>query len=380
MTIANRGVPFVDLTQQSVVLSEEIMARLASIMTSGAFIGGAAVEAFEREFADYIGVRYAVGVANGTDAITLALKSLGIGRGDEVITAANTFIATIESILHVGGRPVLVDVDTMYNMDPGQIERAITDHTKAVIPVHLYGQPADMEPILEVARKHRLVVVEDAAQAHGAKYRGACVGTFGNAGCFSFYPSKNLGAFGDAGAIVTDDCGVYQTLLKLRNHGSVRKYEHDIVGYNSRLDSIQAAVLSIKLKQLDCWNKRRQDLARLYCDLLARIPGVVAPTTTSDRSHVYHLFVIRVGQSRGELQEHLQRRGISTGIHYPQPVHLTKALGHLGYSKGSFPNAERYARSILSLPMYPEMTVDDVQYVVACIREYMEGRIASCER
>jgi dTDP-4-amino-4,6-dideoxygalactose transaminase len=308
-------------------------------------------------------------VSSGTDALILALKAVGVGEGDEVITAANTFVATAEAIAHVGARPVFVDIqpDT-YNIDPEQVKAHLTHHTKAVIPVHLYGHPVDMEPLLELAREHDLYLIEDASQAHGASYQGRKVGTLGDLGCFSFYPSKNLGAFGDAGCIVTNDLSLAATVRKLRNHGEAVKHRHEVVGFNKRMDALQAAVVNAKLKYLDQWNEYRQRCAQLYDRLLGGIPGVVVPYAAEYGTHVYHLYVIRVSRAiRGELQAYLQQEGVVTGVHYPRPVHRTEAFAHLRWAK--CPLAEKYAHEIVSLPMYPGLTGEQITLVTRTISD-----------
>lgn len=365
-------VPFVDLKVQYEAIREELEAEFQKVFEKTAFIMGPTLAEFEEAFARYCGVHHAVGVANGTDALTLTLKALGISPGDEVITTVYTFIATAEAIVHTGARPVFVDIDRTYNMDVKQLETAITPRTKAIIPVHLYGQPADMDPILEIAQKHGLYVLEDAAQAHGAEYKGRKAGSMGHVACFSFYPSKNLGAYGDAGAIVTNDNQIALTVRKLRDHGGIEKYQHDLVGYNSRLDALQAAVLLVKLQHLNRWNQMRRRNAQLYNELLSQIPGIITPFVLEGVKHVYHVYVIRVEHSsRDELQRYLQERGVQTGIHYPKPIHLTKAFEYLGYRKGDFPVAEDYANKILSLPMYPELTREQIEYVVEQIKSFM---------
>lgn len=371
-------VSFVDLRVQHVALQRDLESKMLEVIDHTSFILGNAVKEFEQDFSRYNRVKHTIGVANGTDALLLALKALGVGPGDEVITAANTFIATAEAIVHAGAKPVLVDCDPRtYTLDVRKIEAEITPRTKAVIPVHLYGQPADMDSILEIAKRYKLYVVEDAAQAHGAEYKGRKAGSMGCAACFSFYPAKNLGAYGDAGAVVTSDDQIALTVRKLRDHGGVEKYQHELVGYNSRLDTLQAAVLLVKLKYLDEWNRVRRQNAQLYDELLSGIPGIVTPCVLEGASHVYHLYVIRVEQgSRDELQRHLRERGIQTGIHYPRPVHLTKAFEYLGYREGDFPVAEDCARKILSLPMYPELTREQIAYVAQEIERFMsQGEI-----
>jgi len=361
-------IPFVDLKAQYQAIKPEINEAIQHVMDSTAFIGGRAVLEFEGAFAKFCGAKYAVGVGNGTDALALALKALGVGPGDEVITVPNTFIATTEAISRVGADIVFVDVHPeTYNMDFRQLEEKITRRTKAVIPVHLYGQPADMEPLLAIARKHGLKVLEDACQAHGATYKGRRVGSFGEIAAFSFYPSKNLGAYGDGGAVVTNDADLAEKVRMLGNHGSLVKYEHPMEGVNSRLDAIQAAILSAKLKHLEDWNCQRRKHAQLYNELLSGIDGVVTPKELSGTEPVYHLYVIQV-EKRDALRAGLQEQGIETGIHYPMPLHLQPAYERLGLKKGAFPVSEQAAGRILSLPMYPELTEEMIERVVKAIQ------------
>jgi dTDP-4-amino-4,6-dideoxygalactose transaminase len=358
-------IPFLSLHEHHRRLEPELTQTIQDVVAEGSFILGPRVAAFEAAFATYCGVRHAVGVNSGSDALTLVLEALGLGQGDEVITVANTYAATVASIVHARCTPVLVDArpDT-YTMDPDQAERKITRRTKAILPVHLYGQPAHMTALLDLARRHGLHVIEDAAQAHGAQHAATKVGAMGAAACFSFYPSKNLGALGDGGAIVTSDDGLAARLRGLRNHGEARKYEHEVIGYNTRLDALQAAVLSVKLKHLDRWNQERRDHARLYDRLLADVPGVVTPRTRAEVQHVYHLYVIRLPHhNRDVVREALAARGIGTGIHYPTPVHLTNAFAALGSGRGSFPVAEQAAATVLSLPMYPELRTEQIERV-----------------
>lgn len=373
-------VPFVDLRIQCNSVRQELSSKFEKILDATAFVMGKELEKFEEQFADFCGVNYAIGVANGTDALVLALRALGIGRGDIVITVPNTFIATVEAIIHAGAEPIFVDVDPItYNIDPTGIAHTLENsdderlkRIKAIIPVHLYGQPADMDPILKIAKKHNLRVVEDAAQAHGAQYRGQRVGSFGHIGCFSFYPAKNLGAFGDAGAAITNDHEIATTVRKLRDHGGIKKYQHDLVGYNSRLDSLQAAVLLTKLRYLDEWNERRRKNAQIYDELLSEVPQVVTPGVSEKVNHVYHLYVVRLDNgNRDELRDYLGSRGIASGVHYPKPVHLTKAFQYLGRREGSFPVSEEYARKIISLPMYPQLRREQIEYVVQEIRRFL---------
>jgi dTDP-4-amino-4,6-dideoxygalactose transaminase len=366
-------VPFVDLRAQYTTIREEVEATVRQVLEGASFIHGPEVAEFEREFASFLGVKHAIGVANGTDALLLALKALGIGDGDDVMIPANTFVATAEAIVHAGARPVLVDINPQtYTINVEQIEDRLTPNTKAIIPVHLYGQPADLGPVLAIAERRGLSLIEDAAQAHGAEYRGRRVGSFGRAACFSFYPAKNLGAFGDAGGVATKDDGVATTLCKLRDHGSVDKYRHELVGYNSRLDTLQAAVLLVKLRRLGEWNRMRREHAQRYDELLAGIPGVVTPRVLDGATHVYHLYVIRVESGdRDGLQLYLRERGIQTLIHYPTPVHLTEAFERRHHGGDHFPMAEQCATEILSLPMYPELERQQIQYVAEQIRNFM---------
>jgi dTDP-4-amino-4,6-dideoxygalactose transaminase len=348
-------VPLVDLHAQYASIKDEIDAAIGRTIDSAAFILGPEVEAFESEFAAFCEAGHCVACGNGTDALELVFKAFGIGPGDEVITVAHTFIATTEAISAVGARPVFVDVrpDTLL-MNVGLIEQAITARTKAVLPVHLYGQPVDMDPLLVLARRHGLKVIEDAAQAHGARYGGRSAGTLGDAATFSFYPGKNLGAYGDAGAVVTNQTAIAEFIRKARNHGRAQKYEHDFEGRNSRMDGLQGAVLRVKLRHLDAWNRRRRELASLLDRSFAgtRIRPVAAAPVAEP---VYHLYVVRVPR-RDEVAAELRRRGIEAGIHYPLSLHLQKAYSYLGVSGGSLPVTEQAAGEVLSLPLYPEMS------------------------
>ena len=368
-------VPFVDLQTQLEALRPDIERQIQEVVSTTSFILGEHVRHFEQAFAAYLGVNHALGVANGTDALYLALRASGIGPGDEVITASNTFIATTEAITGVGAQIVLVDVDPIsYTLDPTQVEAVVTSRTKAIIPVHLYGQPADMNAIMTIAERHGLLVVEDACQAHGAWYEGRRVGTIGHIGCFSCYPGKNLGAFGDAGIIVTNDDSVAERLRLLANHGSMTKYHHEIEGWNSRLDTIQAAVLGVKLPHLDEWNAARRRHADRYRALLAG-SRISTPTVTHD-DHVWHLYVIET-PDRARLAALLSERGIATGIHYPVPLHLQPAYGRLGYGFGAFPVAERAAQRILSLPMFPELTEEQIAFVADAIHDIVSAPVAA---
>jgi dTDP-4-amino-4,6-dideoxygalactose transaminase len=354
------------------VIKDEVAAAIARVLESSHFVLGDEVAAFEEEFAAYCEARHAVALNSGTSALHLALLAAGVRAGHEVITAPNTFIATCEAISYTGARPVFVDVDpATHLLDVMGLETAITPRTRAIIPVHLYGQPADLDPMLEVARRHGLAVVEDACQAHGARYKGRRVGALGLAGCFSFYPAKNLGAYGDGGALVTNDATVAETVRRLRDHGQSRRYYHDTIGYNYRLDALQAAILRVKLRYLDAWTAARRRHAARYTALLADT-RVVTLAEASYAQAVYHLYVVQV-PDRDALREELARAGIDTGIHYPVPCHLQRAYADLGHKPGDFPNAERAAASILSLPMYPELTEAQMSRVVSLVTDHVTG-------
>lgn len=357
-------IPFLDLTAEYHELKSEIDAAVARVLESGRFVLGPEVEAFEQEFANYCGVRQAVGVNSGTSALHLALLAAGIGPGDEVITVPFTFYATVAAIGYVGARPVYVDIDpATFNIDARQIESAITERTRAILPVHLYGQAADMDPILEIARRHKLIVIEDAAQAHGAEYKGRRVGGIGDLGCFSFYPSKNLGAAGESGMVTTNNPDYARTLSLLRNWGEEQRYHPVLKGYNYRLPALQAAILRVKLRQLDRWIEARRALAADYARLLADC-GVVLPSTLTDVRHVYCLYTIRA-QQRDELRRELEQAGIQTAVHYPVPIHLMPAYADARYHEGDFPVAEACAGTVLSLPLYPQMTRGQASEVAA---------------
>jgi dTDP-4-amino-4,6-dideoxygalactose transaminase len=363
-----KSVPFLDLKQQYQAIKGDINTAIDAVLERGDFILGKAVGEFEQAFADYCEVPHAVGVDSGYSAIELILRAYGIGPGDEVITAANTFISTVFPVANCGARTVMVEIDPdIYNIDPAKIEAAITPATKAIIVVHLYGQPADVDPVLEIARRHNLVVIEDACQAHGARYKGRRTGSLGHAAAFSFYPGKNLGAYGDGGALVTRDPEIAERARLLRNLGQPTKNHHTMKGFNFRLDTMQAAILGVKLPHLDAWNASRRRAAAHYDRLLGDLP-VVAPPLASNVEHVYHLYVIRV-QNREELAQHLNDAGVATGIHYPTPIHLQPAFQDLGYQRGDFPITEAYADQILSLPMFPELQEDQITYVAEVIKE-----------
>ncbi|MFZ0243236.1 MAG: DegT/DnrJ/EryC1/StrS family aminotransferase [Desulfobacterales bacterium] len=376
-------IPFLDLKAQYKQIENEVVPAVTEAMAAGMFIGGPQVSGFEEEFAAFCDSRYCIGVGSGTDALRFALMAAGVGPGDAVITVPNTFIATTEAISQVGASPVFVDVDPQtHNMDPQKLEEYLKKclnpqasghepRPKAVIPVHLYGQPADMHPILEIARQFDLVVIEDACQAHGATYKGKKAGSLGTAGCFSFYPGKNLGAFGEAGAVVTQDEEMAQKIRMIRDHGQAQKYFHDIEGYNGRLDAIQAAVLRIKLMRLQDWNQSRRRNAALYTELLQDLPVITLPIEADYAESVYHLYVILADDREG-LQKYLSEKGIATGLHYPLPLHLQKAYVHLSHKKGDFPVAESTAAHLLSLPMYPELTEEQIEYVCTSIKDYFK--------
>ena len=362
-------IPFFDLTRQYESIKTEIDDATARVLKSGWFILGPEVAAFEKEFTEYIGVKFASGVGSGTEAIHIALLALGIGAGDEVITVPNTAVATVVAIEMTGARAVLCDVrpDSML-MDVEKLERAITPHTKAIIPVHLFGQSCDLDPILRIARAPaaKIFVLEDCAQAHGATYRGKRVGTFGDIAAFSFYPTKNLGAYGDGGAILTNDAALAERVNLLRQYGWRERYASDIKGMNSRLDELQAAILRVKLRHLDAWNVARRERAALYAELIRTI---TPPREMSYGQHVYHLYVVQ-SSKRDALIAHLKTRGIGTAIHYPQMIHRQAAYTNLGYGTGSLPIAEKLEREILSLPLYPELSLDDVRAVAQAVNEF----------
>ncbi len=364
------NIPFVDLRRQYEGIADEVIAAMSAVIGRTAFVGGDFVARFEREFAAYCEAEHCVGVANGTDALELCLRAFGIGPGDEVITVPNTFIATAAAITAVGATPVFVDVDAdTYQLDPALLPAAITPRTRAIMPVHLYGHPADLDAILAVAAAHDLIVIEDACQAHGARYRGRRVGAIGHAGCFSFYPGKNLGAYGDGGAVVTNDAAVAARVRQLADHGRIDKYRHAVVGRNSRLDGLQAAVLSVKLRHLDRWNEERRRVAAGFTARLAGGP-VVTPAVSPDVEPVFHLYVVRAEDREG-LQAALAAEGIASGIHYPLPLHLQPAYAETcaaaGMRPGSFPVTEGQAGRILSLPIFPELGDDEIARICAVV-------------
>jgi dTDP-4-amino-4,6-dideoxygalactose transaminase len=360
-------IPFLDLKAQLAAIKPEIQAAIAGVLESGQFVLGDEVSKFEQEMAAYVGAAHGVAVNSGTSALHVALLALNVGPNDEVITVPNTFVATVAAIGYTGARARLVDVDPRtFNMDPQRLEAAITSRTKAIVPVHLYGQSADMDPILAVAKKHNLAVLEDACQAHGAEYRGKRVGSLGAIGAFSFYPGKNLGACGEGGIAVTNDAALAKTMRMLRDWGQEKKYHHVLAGFNYRMEGFQGAILRVKLRHLEAWTEARRAHARHYDQLLSGNAAVRAPDAMSWARHVYHVYAVRSAQ-RDQLQTKLQAQGVQTGIHYPIPVHLQPAYANLGYKIGDFPQAEQAANEVLSLPMFAELTDPQIAAVVAAI-------------
>jgi dTDP-4-amino-4,6-dideoxygalactose transaminase len=361
------GIPFSTPHKEFEIVFDQWLEDVRGIVSRGLFVGGPVVEHFEKQFAEYCGVKEAIGVANGTDALLLALKALNIGPGDEVITVANTFIATVEAIYHTGARPVLVDCkEDDYLIDLKAVEQAITNKTKAVIIVHLYGRLFPVDSVIDLVKSRGIAIIEDCAQAAGARRNMRHAGSFGTTGCFSFYPDKNLGAIGDGGCIVTSDEAVSRQIRKLRNHGGIQKYTHEIPGFNSRLDPIQAAALRLKLNHLDDWILKRREVAALYRKYLSTFDSVILPDDPGGCEHAYHLFVIRLTggkKQREALHKHLQKKGILTAVHYPVPIHLTPAFAYLGYQAGQFPVCEMLAEQILSLPMNINVTEEDIALI-----------------
>jgi dTDP-4-amino-4,6-dideoxygalactose transaminase len=366
------NVPFVDLKAQYASIREEVNPAIQAILDSASYIMGKSVSDFETEFARRHDVRFCYGLSSGTDGNHLALWGLGIGPGDEVLIPANTFIATAWGATLCGATPVFVDCSLdSYNIDPDAIEERISPRTKAIVAVHLYGQPADMDALSAIARKHNLLLVEDAAQAHFAEYKGKPVGGFGQASSFSFYPGKNLGAYGEGGAVATNDPDLARKFRLIRDHGSEQKYQHETLGHNYRMEGIQGAVLGVKMKHIHRWTESRRSHARLYNELLSGLPDFVLPKEMPYAKHVYHLYVVRTPH-RESLQTHLQARGVATGLHYPVPLHLQKAFQGLGYTAGDFPAAETAAAQVLSLPMYPELTREQIGYVAESVKEFFD--------
>ena len=365
-------VPFLDLKAQFAEVGAEITAALADVAASANYVLGPRVAAFEEAFARFTGARHCIAVNSGTSALHLALLAAGVGPGDEVIAPAMTFVATTWAIRYVGATPVLADVlPDNYTLDPEQVQRKITPRTKAILPVHLYGQPAELNELLDIAKRHDATLIEDAAQAHAAMYHGRHAGTFGQSGCFSFYPGKNLGAYGEGGAVITSDDACASRMRALRDHAQSQRYHHDELGFNYRMDAFQGAVLEIKLKRLAAWTAARRRLAARYIELLADLP-LTLPMTSGHREHAWHLFVV-LHPERDRLREALAARGIQTGLHYPVPVHLQGAFRDLGHQPGDFPVAERIANECLSLPMFPEMTNEQQDAVVAALQDAIQG-------
>ena len=364
------NIPFVDLKAQYHAIKPEVDKAMADILENTAFIGGKAVKQFETDFARYIGVKYCIGCGNGTDALQLSLMAMGICAGDEVILPANSFIATSEAVTAAGARVVFCDADPISdNIDVDQIECKITKRTRAIIAVHLYGKPAEMDSILNIARKYNLKVIEDSAQAHGAQYKGQTAGTLADVACFSFYPGKNLGAYGDAGAMLTNNDQLAKKMRMLANHGRIEKYNHEFEGYNSRLDGLQAAILSVKLPHLNSWIENRRRVAKRYSKDLKDLSALVTPSETRDQKSVYHLYVVKV-EKRDELQAYLKKQGISTGIHYPIGLPFLKAYTYLGHKPKDFPVTAGNQHKILSLPIFPEMTDNQIDFVIKNIHAF----------
>ncbi|MCK4353175.1 DegT/DnrJ/EryC1/StrS family aminotransferase [candidate division WOR-3 bacterium] len=362
-------VPFINLKRQYLLMKREINEAIEGVLKKGWFILGENVERFEQEFANYCGAEYGIGMGSGTEALAFTLLACGVKEGDEVITVSTTASATVLAISFARATPVFVDVDPgAYTMDSTRIEEKITNRTKVILPVHLYGQPADMDPVLDIANAHKLLVIEDASQSHGAEYKGKKVGSIGDIGCFSFYPTKNLGAYGDGGIVVTDNEKIAEKVRMLRNYGEKEKYKAQLKGYNSRLDELQAAILIVKLKKLDKWNEKRREIAELYSSLIKN-PAIMTPNEAPYAKHVYHLYVVR-SKTRSKLKNYLKSQGIETIIHYPLPVHLQDAYQGLGYKVGSLPVSERIANEVLSLPLYPELSDKEIDYIIKCINSY----------
>ena len=370
-----KTIPLVDLQAQFKTIKADILAEIEATLGEMQLFLGPRLYTFEEAFASYCHCRHGVGVSSGTDALALALRACEIGPGDEVITVSNTFIATVEAIAMVGATPVFVDIDPeTYGMNPRQVEQVLTARTRALLPVHLYGHPVDMQPILDIANTHHLHVIEDASQAHGATYRGQPVGSLGHIGCFSLYYSKNLGAYGEAGICVTNDKSLAERIRLLRDHGSHIRYQHEILGFNARLDELQAGILNIKLKHLEAWNAARRAHAQAYTEQLHEIVEAV-PIERSWATHVYYVYVVQV-KEREVIRQALAQDGIATGIHYPTPVHLQPACAHYGYRRGMLPVTEAMVERILSLPMYPELTIEQRERVIAAVKSSIASPVA----
>ncbi|GEN34177.1 glutamine--scyllo-inositol aminotransferase [Aneurinibacillus danicus] len=369
----DKKIPLLDLKQQYFDLREMLHQSIEEVMSSGSYVMGQKVQLFERAFAEYVGTKYAVALASGTDALVLTLDSLGIGPGDEVITTPFTFFSTSEAISRVGATPVFVDIDPeTFNINPSLIEKRITKKTKAIIPVHLFGMPADMDEVGAIADQYELYIIEDACQAIGSAYKDKKIGSMGIAGCFSFFPTKNLGGYGDGGMMVTDDETIANKIRLLRVHGSVLKYHHSLIGYNSRLDELQAAMLTVKLAYIDEWNKQRRKKAEVYTEAFKDLP-LKLPGVKSDYYSVYHLYVVGT-EHRDELTAFLREHGIATGIYYPVPLHLQKVYHHLCYTTGSLPESEKAAITTMAIPLYPELTEEDQDYVISVIRHFFQSK------
>jgi len=366
-------IPITDLKKQYESIRNEIDSAISRVIHSSQFILGPEVELFEGELAHYCGTHFAIGVASGTDALLLALIGCGIKPGDEVITTPFSFTASAEAIIHCGARPVFVDIDPgTYNINVSQIEAKITSHTKAILPVHLYGQSADMDPIIDIANRHGLRVVEDCAQALGTTYQGRKAGSIGDAGCLSFFPSKNLGAYGDGGAVITNDAEIAHTIDLLRKHGAEKRYQHKIIGFNSRLDSIQAAILRVKLRRLDTWLKSRREIASLYNRLLSKIDGLAIPFVADYGTHSFNYYTLRLSHDhlqREKLRKHLEANGIQTAVYYPLSLHLQEAYRYLGYKHGDLPASELAQKQVLSLPIYPELEAEKVKIIAQAVSD-----------
>ena len=372
--MTKKVVPMVDLHAQYLKIRKDIDRAISSVIKDSAFIGGKYVTKFEQELADFLDAKYTVGLNSGTDALYLSLWALGIKDGDEVITSSFSFFATAEVIAKLGAKPVFVDIDPVtFNIDPAKIEKKISQKTKAIVPVHLFGQPADMKPIMVLAEKYKLFVVEDACQATGSTYKSDNIGTIGDAGCFSFFPSKNLGAYGDGGAVVTNNASLAENIKKLRNHGSLIKYQNEEIVVNSRLDGLQAAILSTKMKHLRKWNLSRFKIAKTYNRLLKSIPDIILPQTSTENCiPVFHQYTIRVKNGRRDrLKDYLQSKGISTMIYYPIPIHLLQAMKYLGYKNSSLPETELASQEVLSLPVYPEITEKKIEFICRSILRFV---------
>jgi dTDP-4-amino-4,6-dideoxygalactose transaminase len=365
-------IPLNDLQAQFSSIKPEVMRAIEEVLDTMHLFLGPQNQRFEQTFASYCGCDHGIGLSNGTDAIALALRACHIGPGDEVITVSHSFIATVEAIAQVGATPVFVDIEPdTYTLDWRQLEGALSKHTRAIIPVHLYGHPADMQPILDFAHEHGLRVIEDASQAHGAIYQGKRTGSFGDIACFSLYCSKNLGAYGEAGICLTNDAELAETLRMLRDHGSRVRYQHEILGVNARMDEIQAAILNVKLAHLDCWNAQRQAHAHLYSEQLKEVVEAV-PMVRPGASHVFYVYVVQV-RERDQILQHLSEQGIGSSIHYPTPIHLQPACQHYGYTRGILPVTEAVCERIISLPMYPELTMEQVQAVINGVKQGVMG-------